>query len=338
MGDNQEEPLTTQAEIDKFRAQAMTEEFGDKASEGAGTFTDDLPPSDDDDFMVNLEQDGGDEGQRPNSQKDETGAKGDEGSKDEEDIFAGINPALKSHIEGLEERVRGFGTTEERLKQAERRIGSLQQELNNRNQEGDDDNSSGDDGKKAPTDEEVAAAAASEEAWNELLEEFPEWGKAIDARLAAERKGFEDRIAELVKQNQNNIDPEESKRNTKKINELTIAMEHPTWKNTVKSEDFNEWAAQHPELNPKYASEDPEDAIEVLNLYNEFKKEGTGNSGKKKTAEELTREKREQRLSGSELPDTSPSRLNTSMNPEDMTEEQYREYISKEIWKEDEPE
>jgi hypothetical protein len=96
------------------------------------------------------------------------------------DPWEGVNPALRQTIEAMNQRLQIIDNLQTRVKQAESRVGSLQNQITNGKQAArtvDD----------APSKADIEAAAKSDKAWEELKEEFPEWGQAIDGRLAAER-------------------------------------------------------------------------------------------------------------------------------------------------------
>ena len=299
-----QEDVLTADDLAKVRDEAANEIFGDgKKSDAAGY----EPPAGDDDF-VDVSQD--------RSQNDDSG-------DEDVDPYAGVSPALRAHIEALGGR----------LKQSEKRVGSLQNALTNAQVQNKQAQETARLAKEAkdnePTADEIAAAAESDKEWNELIEEFPEWGKAIGGKLEAEakewakeRKVFEGRIKVL-----------EAKSGTEdgvsqlEIDKLKVSIKHPDWENTILTDDWKAFAATlPPEEQAKLSSFDPQEAIHVLNLFEDRQKikgQGTKNTKKDKLAAASTPRR------------TGGKRIGINKSPDEMSEAEYRDFAASEVWADD---
>lgn len=302
------EPLSDE-EAAKIRADAAKEEFGEEdSSKGAG----EMPPPEDD--LSDLQE------------TDETEEAGDDDPGTEEDLYADVSPALRAHIEGLETKVSNYSNTEERLKQTENRVGSLQNLLQNQQLQKDRDAKKAQDAKDAePTAEEIAAAAASDEAWKELVQEFPEWGKAIDGKISTEtaaRTTLEKKVANMEKVlDEPGPSTEKVEVLEKEINELRVSIKHPGWEETISSDDWKTWKATQPQdVIDKISSYDAADAIHVLNLFaGREKKPGKPNT-------------KRARLAAAETPPSSTTSRIPVKRVEDMTDDEYRKQAAEEEW------
>jgi len=88
------------------------------------------------------------------------------------DPWAGTSPALRQMMEGISNRMADLDAMNDRLKQAERRVGSLNNKL-----------AAAPVMPKAPTAEEIAQAAESDEKLQEFLRDFPVHAEGIQALI-----------------------------------------------------------------------------------------------------------------------------------------------------------
>lgn len=242
-----------------------------------------------------------------------------------EDPYAGLPDAVKdklSRVDALESRLSDYDAIANRLKQAESRIGSITNQLHQAKQ-------AAEDVKKAPTETEIAAAAASDKEWEELKDDFPEWASAMDKRLGAERQKAESALAEIKETIKVLQTPKEDKtqeletRISRMREELLLEVRHPGWQTTAKSPEFVEFFKTLPaDKQAKAGSDKAVDAIEILDLFRESKT--------KKSPSEIAKS-RQQRLSQSQLP-SSGQKSTPKKSVDDMTDEEYRQYLAKEIW------
>lgn len=246
-----------------------------------------------------------------------------------EDPWAGVNPALKKEFEDLRTRAGGVDTMAERLRQAESRIGSITNQLHNEKKAAESVSISQ---TAAPTKEQIAAAAQSDEEWDALKEEFPTWGSAVDKKFASEKAATLKEIDSLkadintLKQSGAPSGEIEGRVQAVKIEiaKEMVSLQHPGWEQTVKTPEFSAWINSQPaEIKQKCESWNIADAVFVLNAFGEGKKS--------KTAAEIAADRKE-RLTKSTT-QSSPGRVRQSSKlPDDMTDAEYRAHIANEMW------
>jgi hypothetical protein len=255
----------------------------------------------------------------------------EEEKKSEEDPWAGVNPALRTEFDNLNKTVNDYKTLPERLKQAEKRIGSLTNQLHEANKAVAEEEA------KAPTQKEIDAAAESEESWEELREEFPVWADAMDKILTVERAKLDQSMA-TVKELQKKIESLENVQPTAEIKEtientreeLMLEIHHPGWKKTVNTPEFESWFKTQPsDVQQKASSVKAEDAIEVLDSFGEHQK----NDQVSKTPAQIEKARKE-RLKKSQLPSSNRTRIPEKIEDE-MTDAEYRKLEEKKIWEND---
>jgi prefoldin subunit 5 len=245
-----------------------------------------------------------------------------------EDQWAGVPPAIRERFESLQKTSE---TLADRLKQSERRIGSLTNQLKEAQTAAEETTK---DEKDAPSDEEIAAASKSEAEWNELREEFPEWAGAMDNRLAAQSAEFSNSIESLRKQIKDlksigNDDLKAEIGNLRnQLAEAVITQKHPNWKTVKDSTDFQNWLNAQPDEVKQKALSSPNafDAVEVLDLY-------SGVKPPKKTPAQIAAQRKD-RLNQSELPSSSNRRA-PAKTEDDMTDLEYRRKLEKEMFDDD---
>lgn len=244
----------------------------------------------------------------------------------ESDPWAGVNPAVKAMFTELSAQVKSIGNiTVPRLEQAERRIGAITNEFNAAKQ-------AAAVVANAPTKEQMAEAAESDEKWNELKSDFPEWAEATDIRMDSKIErlrreligkvgGSADRSAE--------VESIKTKlKDTAKPGDIQRALVdffHPGWAKDVKSNEYTEWLRNQPdEIIKKTKSLQAVDAVTVLDSFNEFK-------GSHKTAEEIAVARR-RRLGMAVNP--VGGRAIPAKSEADMNAAELRSQVGKEIFAE----
>jgi hypothetical protein len=202
-------------------------------------------------------------------------------------------------------RVGNFTATEERLKQAEKRIGSITNDLHAAKK-----------AVEAPTKEQLAAAAESDEKWDSLKKDFPEWAEAFDGR-------FDKKLAEKMTHLREELKAE--LKTTDNLDLRLLNVVKPKWKETIKSKEWKEWLAMQPsETAAKVYSERAEDAIDIITAFEEANRP-------QKTATEIAAERKE-RLTKAPLPQGGKA---TPVKSEaDMSSSELRANIGKEIFAE----
>ena len=230
------------------------------------------------------------------------------------DPWEGVNPALKETLESMNYR----------LKQTEKRVGSIQNKANEPVAVKVDD---------TPTQEQIVESAKNEESWSQLKEDFPEWADAIDGRLAAssarlskELPKLQDELKKTIKGIEDNFD--------RKLELRTVEFYHNDWEQVRDSADYKTWIqSQSDELKDGHQSSKAIDAIKVLNAYKEFKKPKEAEPDKGKTAEQIAADRKARLKKSTSLETThteKPIKSELDMSPEEI-----RKKIQREVWNED---
>ncbi len=246
----------------------------------------------------------------------------------EVDPWAGVNPALKDQFTSMAARVKDFDKIAFQLKQAERRIGSLQNEFHQAKQ-------AAKQAESAPTPAEVAAAEGSRKAWEELKEEYPEWGRALDGRLAAQS-------AEVVKQIKAEIPDlaalrsETDGKQSQLLQRLEIAERkaeiamikavHQDYEKVLASTDYAAWVAKQTDDYKAFISNaaTADDATAIISRFKEATAKPQKSAGDIAAA-------RQQRLKQAQ---SFSGRPPTPVKSEaDMTEAELRRSVAAEVWK-----
>lgn len=221
------------------------------------------------------------------------------------DPWEGVNPALKQAFDEMSSRVETLKVTEARLKQAESRIGAITNEMHSVKKAA----------AEAPTSEQMQAAAASDEKWESLKKDFPEWAEAFDGRfdkkLTAKVRELRDELEGKIKGGEN-------------LDLRLLNMIKPNWKKTVATPEWKEWLAlQSPESAARVSSDKAEDATAIIS---EFEA-----SRGQKTATEIAAE-RKQRIKGAVLP--QGGKAIPVKSEADMSAAELRANIGREIYAE----
>ena len=241
-----------------------------------------------------------------------------------DDPWEGVNPKLKDAFVSMTEQVKELGTSNHRVKQLESRVGAITNELHAAKAAAVTE-------KVAPTEEQMAAATQSDEKWERLKGDFPEWADAIDGRLNAIKGGSEDVVAlkAEIESIKTGLAGKASEGVTNRlIAEAVTSYAHPKWKNTIQSADYAAWLAiQKPEfITLAETSTDFSDAISVLSAFEASKKKP------QRTASEIAAA-RSDRLRASGLPEGGKS--DAPKSESDMSEQELRTKIGREIFSAD---
>lgn len=242
---------------------------------------------------------------------------------EDEDPMAGIPPALRSTIDGISNRLNSLGVIEERLKQTERRIGSIQNEFHAASQ------AAAEAEQAAPTKKEMNDAAKNSEDWDDLKDEYPEWADAIEHKLAANSAELSKRLPDYsnlrtelddIRGRQDGyISPDE-------LQKHLLAFRYPAWEETVCTKGYQAWLKEQPDDVQKkhYSGKTANDAVYVLDRYNEFQ------SGEK--SPQAIAAARKKRLKQAENPKSGGGRQSTPKSEADMSEDEIRELEFGKIW------
>lgn len=238
--------------------------------------------------------------------------------------WEGVNPQLKAAFVNMTEQVKTLGASQDRVKQLEFRVGAITNELTAAK-------AAAVTTEKAPTDEEMAAAAESDEAWEKLKGDFPEWTTAFDGRFKAIKDGSGKEVTELKAEIESIKTDLAGKASEAKIEERVVdavmSYAHSGWRDTIASADYAAWLAiQTPEFITKAeTSTDFTVAISVLDAFSASKEKP------ERTASEIAAS-RSARLKGSALPEGG--KIDAPKSDADMTEQELRSQVAKEVWAE----
>ena len=237
----------------------------------------------------------------------------------EVDEWAGVSPALRKTIEGINGKLSTLDTIDQRLRSAEGRIGSVQQAVFEQRKAAEE---AAKRVKDAPTKEQMAQAAKSDKAWEDLKEEFPGWGEALHDELASVRQAAEalKQDIETLRTMQNSGSQHDVEKLQREVDVKLVSVKHPGWQQTVKSDEFGQWLqGQDSDMQQKFLnSTDPVECIEVLDAF------AKGNSSQDVASS------RQRRLEAATT--VSKGRSAQTKNPANLTEAEYRAHVAKEIW------
>ena len=169
------------------------------------------------------------------------------------------------------------------------RIGGLNSELIKMRRERDAYEKKVRESAKAPTKEQVALALQDEEKLKDLAVQFPSYAEALEAnsRMIENKirdsgyvsKEELDRVLNEVKQREDKILQDIREKEEKRINTY-IDRRHKSWQDTVKSQEFRSWInSQDGSIQNLADSEDPDDAILLLDKFKEFSGKIESNQG-----------------------------------------------------------
>ena len=209
-----------------------------------------------------------------------------------------------------------------RIKETVGRIGAIQGKLDASEIQAQKEKES------APTEEELSIAAKNKEIWDEIQEEQPELAEGIAAKLALEKVNLPDInaiketvLAGTVEEVSDKFNSQLDEKIQEVITQVTgqlVSSFHPGWEDTVKDSNFLAWiATQNESTLAKYYSDEPAQAISLLDDYEESKSS--------KTVAEI-KEERQTVLDQAVKPETTKTKSTRGKAVEDMTDEEYRAY------------
>lgn len=177
-----------------------------------------------------------------------------------------LDPEVEAKLKRLDELTAVMPQLVNELREAKGRIGALQSQWDKARQQ-----------LEQPTQKQVAAAAKDPEKWDALKKDFPEWGEAISEFVETRLGGLTQAASGPKPEDIEQLVAQRAEAATaaavKQINEKLVTLKHPKWREEVKTPEFSEWFnRQDPETRALAGSEDPFDAISVLDRYHEAAK------------------------------------------------------------------
>jgi len=239
----------------------------------------------------------------------------------EVDPWEGVAPVLRQAIESIQSRLGGFDAFGERLKQAENRVGGIDNRLR--------DMKAAFPAAKQPTRQDVEAALASNAGFKVFSEDFPDHANAFKEILIATSSGAgpAGMSMEDVQKMRDEMNTNFEERLNKQQLGFELKLLRSKYKNHValiKEPTFEPWLqTQSPEMKAKFGSFDALDGIDLLDEYTAYKA--------KAAALPNTAKERQDRLALA----AENKRTTTAVKQKseaDMTEAEYRDHVSKQIW------
>lgn len=183
----------------------------------------------------------------------------------------------------------------------------------------------------APTAEQIAEAAKSSEKWEAFKTAWPDEAEAVESRFAEQDKKAKELEAtiqdlrgsipavDLVGFRQQVLEELESEFAVK-----LVAVKHPDWKKKISTKEYREFLPTlPPDIQAKHYSDDPIDAIDLLDRFDESLRN-------RKTAAQIKAE-RDAQLNRAQRPSSS-AKVIPEKAEADMTEEELRAKISREVF------
>ena len=234
----------------------------------------------------------------------------------EADPWEGVPAALKQTLEALQSKVSAIDTIGNEVKQWSGRVGAIQRELQLQRNAAEQAAKAV---SEAPTKQQMAEAAQDDEAWSELKDEFPEWADALEKRTGKLEKKFSEQIESLRQQQPQAPDLSALRR---EYDQKLLTVKHPDWREMVASPEYQEWLNKQPGDVRQKALEST-DALECIEVLDQF-------TAAKSPVRDVV-DKRKERLANS-VSAPSGGRPVRSKSIDDMTPEEYREHVAKQIW------
>lgn len=130
---------------------------------------------------------------------------------------------------------------------------------------------------QAPTQGQIATAVKSPEKWEQLKQDFPEWGSAVEEFVTSKlgavqpaQPNLDPKLVEAYVQQQVAATKAEMQL---ALEEARVEGKYDDWKTTVASPDFLQWFALQPaEVRALAESTSSRDAIRMLDMFSESKK------------------------------------------------------------------
>lgn len=241
----------------------------------------------------------------------------------EADPWEGVPAALKQTLEALQSKVSAIDTIGNEVKQWSGRVGAIQRELQLQRNAAEQAAKAV---SEAPTKQQMAEAAQDDEAWSELKDEFPEWADALEKRTGKLEKKFSEQIESLRQQQPQAPDlsalHREYDQKIMAVKRELLAVKYPDWIQVVTSPEYTEWLNKQPGDVQQKALEST-DASECIKVLDQF-------TAAKSPVRDVV-DKRKERLANS-VSAPSGGRPVRSKSIDDMTPEEYREHVAKQIW------
>jgi hypothetical protein len=236
--------------------------------------------------------------------------------------------AIEQQLADLSKKINDLSQIEYRLKQAESRIGGINNRLRDEQLAAEKTKAT------APTAEQIAQAQQTAAEWQQLTEDYPEWSKAVDSRFKAENEALKHKLAEIEQQVGNkSISPVQVQ---SLIEEAVLSSKYPNFLEDIESNDFKLWIqAQDDDTKTKYLKGTRAvDAIHVLDKFHgrAAAAAATASANAAATAATEIKNKRKQQLSVAALPSGGQPQQTMSKTEDQMSDSEYRKHLAAQYW------
>ncbi len=218
----------------------------------------------------------------------------------EDDLYAGLDPKVLEQIETLRKENENLV---HRARSDSGRLSALQQKVNQLERDRQEGGAAG------PTSQQLSDAMASDEAWKDFAQEYPEMAGVINARLEGITGEVNKRLARLdaAAPLLDRMEEREKKAGYDKLD-----SKYTGWRDRVRSPEYLEWIQyQDPAIQAYASSDNVDDAASLIQAFDRYLT-ATGKMDKfnaapggEKTADpnadELARRRRQQLESGDDV-------------------------------------
>lgn len=227
----------------------------------------------------------------------------------EVDHYAGVPQIVRDELAGLKSM---FERTTSQLDAANGKIGGLNRQLKELTAVARTTKAEGGD---APTASAIREAQGSAMAMAKLKEDYPEFGAAMEAAMNEQLGTLREQLAKAkpASDTAQSVTPAEFEAYKRG---QSVEQRHPGWTERVKTPAFAGWLQAQPrELKLLASSDDPRDAVRLLDLEREARKDGSTN-------------RETQRLDSAAAIPTGRASAGARMKPvEQMTKAEYWQYL-----------
>ena len=254
----------------------------------------------------------------------------------EPEAVAEVDPALKAVLDGITSKLDAFGSIENRLKQAESRIGSVTNAVHNQTKVAE---AAAKVIADAPDKEQIAAAAKNDDDWKQLKEDYPEHAEmfqGLEQRFAAkgaspeapDMPDMDSMRGEITTDIDSRVDASAATIN-KLVEGRLVDVMRPGWRQKVQdangqlTPEYVTWyGAQDAAGQARANSDSAEDAIATIDAFDASQVKAVP----KETPEQI-QAKRDERLSRSQTINKTGKPIKTK-SVEDMTDAEYRAHVA----------
>ena len=202
------------------------------------------------------------------------------------DPLATLDPALRDYFTGLQTEAARLAKSVSSLAGT---VGAMRQQFDAAKEAAKQVRS---EGGSAPTSAEIKRASADPAKFAALKDQYPEFAEAIEGFVGAQLDTIKvpqglskDEASKLIEERANEIAGARIDRLTR---ELAVEMAHRGWKQTTASPAFSGWVErQQPEVKKLYSSDQPDDVIRLLDLYEGERKAFTNHTTRMQSAAAL---------------------------------------------------